>query len=56
MGTEFLSIGQLCQRVGIKAHTLRYWEKEFGNFLKPYRSKGGHRRYREDDLKTLLKI
>jgi len=43
-------------KIGIKPHTLRYWEKEFSDFLKPYRSKGGHRRYREDDLKTLLEI
>jgi len=56
MDNGFLSIGELCQRIGIKPHTLRYWEKEFSDFLKPYRSKGGHRRYREDDLKTLLEI
>lgn len=56
MNTDFLSIGELCQRAGIKTYTLRYWEKEFGDFLKPHRSKGGHRRYREDDLKVLLRI
>jgi len=32
------------------------WEREFSDFLKPYRSKGGHRRYSMDDSKRLLKI
>jgi len=56
MDNGFLSIKELCQRIDVKPHTLRYWEKEFGDFLKPCRSKGGHRRYGEEDLKVLLKI
>jgi len=56
MSSGFISIGELCRRIGVKPYTLRYWEKEFGDFLNPYRSKGMHRRYREDDLKILLKI
>jgi len=56
MNNGFLSIGELCHRIGIKKHTLRYWEREFSDFLKPYRSRGGHRRYGEEDLKRLLEI
>lgn len=56
MDNGFLTIGELCQRIGIKGCTLRYWEREFASFLKPYRSKGGHRRYDEDDTRKILKI
>ena len=56
MKNGFLTIGELCHRTGLKEHTLRYWEREFGSFLKPYRSKGGHRRYSDEDLKKLLRI
>lgn len=56
MNNGFLTIGELCQRVGIKECTLRYWEREFPDFLKPYRSKGGHRRYDEDGASKILKI
>jgi len=56
MDNGFLTIGELCQRVGIKECTLRYWEREFVNFFKPYRSKGGHRRYDENDTRNILKI
>lgn len=56
MNNGFLTIGELCQRAGIREHTLRYWEKEFSDFLKPYRSKGGHRRYDEHDARKILKI
>jgi len=56
MNKGFIRIGELCRRIGVKPYTLRYWEKEFGDFIRPYRSKGRHRRYREDDLKVLMKI
>jgi len=56
MNNGFLTIAELCQRVGIRKCTLRYWEREFANFLKPYRSKGGHRRDDEDDTRKILKI
>ena len=56
MDNNFLKIGELCRRIGIEKYTLRYWEREFGDFLKPYRSKGGHRRYSKDDFEKFLKI
>lgn len=41
---------------GIEVHTLRYWEKEFGEFLNPDRTIGGQRRYRPEDIQTLFLI
>lgn len=40
---------------GIKAHTLRIWEKRY-NFLQPKRKGSSHRYYDNEDLKYILKI
>ena len=40
---------------GIKAHTLRIWEKRYG-ILQPMRLVGNHRNYSNEDLKILLRI
>ena len=46
------SIREVCQRTGLTAHTLRYYEKEH---LLPNvgRSTGGFRQYTEDDMESL---
>lgn len=41
---------------GIEVHTLRYWEKEFAEFLSPVRTTGGQRRYGPEDIQTLFLI
>jgi DNA-binding transcriptional MerR regulator len=41
---------------GIEVHTLRYWEREFSDFLTPDRTHGGQRRYRPEDMQTLFLI
>ena len=41
---------------GIEVHTLRYWEREFCEFLNPDRTDGGQRRYRPEDIQTLFLI
>ena|SRR5579859_1263736 len=41
---------------GVEVHTLRYWEREFGEFLNPDRTSGGQRRYRPEDIQTLFLI
>lgn len=41
---------------GIEVHTLRYWEREFSDFLNPDRTHGGQRRYRPEDIQTLFLI
>jgi DNA-binding transcriptional MerR regulator len=41
---------------GIEIHTLRYWENEFPEFLRPIRTKGGQRRYRPEDIRAIFTI
>jgi DNA-binding transcriptional MerR regulator len=41
---------------GVEVHTLRYWEREFADFLQPLRTEGGQRRYRPEDIQTLFTI
>ena len=49
------SISDLEQFSGIKAHTIRIWEKRY-NALKPERSEGNTRSYNNSQLKRLLNI
>lgn len=44
------------QITGIEVHTLRYWEKEFEGYLNPVRTSGGQRRYRAEDIQTVLEL
>lgn len=41
---------------GVEIHTLRYWEREFSDFLGPVRTTGGQRRYRPVDIQTVFAI
>lgn len=41
---------------GVEIHTLRYWEREFEDFLHPIRTDGGQRRYRPEDIQTVFVI
>ncbi|MGI0107733.1 MerR family transcriptional regulator [Salinimicrobium sp. WS361] len=49
------SISQLSQFSGIKAHTIRIWEKRY-NALNPHRSQGNTRYYDGAQLRRLLNI
>lgn len=42
--------------IGVETHTIRYWEREFGEFLNPVRTAGGQRRYRREDIEVLMEI
>ncbi|MCS6919947.1 MAG: MerR family transcriptional regulator [Fimbriimonadales bacterium] len=42
--------------VGVETHTIRYWEREFAEFLNPVRTTGGQRRYRREDIEVLQEI
>ncbi len=42
--------------VGVETHTIRYWEREFAEFLNPVRTQGGQRRYRREDIEVLREI
>jgi DNA-binding transcriptional MerR regulator len=47
-----LSISEAAERTGLRAHTLRYWER--AGLLEPVSRNGsGHRRYAEDDLERI---
>ncbi|MES2646112.1 MAG: MerR family transcriptional regulator [Bacteroidota bacterium] len=49
------NIKQLEQLTGIKAHTLRIWEKRY-NLITPDRTGGKHRSYSNEDLKHILRV
>ena len=50
-----LTIGDVAERTGITAPTLRMWETRHG-FPVPRRLKGGHRRYELADVETILDV
>jgi len=51
----YYKIGEVCERTGLTAHVLRYWEKEFPQ-LAPKKTVSGHRLYRDKDIQTVLAI
>lgn len=53
-GSLGLSIGEVSRVVGVSPQTLRLWESE--SLIKPLRSKGGTRYYREEDIERLRQI
>lgn len=52
---EGLSIGELAQRTGVPAATLRSWEDRHG-FPRPLRRAGGHRRYQDGDVALIGEV
>lgn len=55
LNMDVFSIAQLSRFSGIKAHTIRIWEKRY-NALNPLRSEGNTRYYTHLQLKRLLNI
>ncbi|MFA6450879.1 MAG: MerR family transcriptional regulator [bacterium] len=53
---QFFTIGEACGFLDTEAHTLRFWEKEFRDFIKPRRNGRGNRLYSLKDLETLGSI
>jgi DNA-binding transcriptional MerR regulator len=51
-----VNISMAGEITGVEVYTLRYWEREFVDFLQPIRTKGGQRRYRPEDIQTVLVI
>ncbi len=51
-----MSIGAVSALTGVEVHTLRYWEKEFSEFLRPIRTDGKQRRYTSEDVTLILEI
>ncbi len=52
---QSLTIGDLADRTGVAPATLRSWESRYG-FPLPSRLNGGHRRYSEHDVETILEV
>jgi len=53
---RLFSIGQVNAITGIPKPTIRYWEKEFKDYLEPLRTTGNQRRYEEKTISDLEKI
>lgn len=49
------SIGDLERLLRVKAHVIRYWEKEIP-FIQPVKDQYGRREYRDRDLQILLRL
>jgi DNA-binding transcriptional MerR regulator len=50
------SIAQVNALTGVAKPTIRFWEREFQEFLKPLRTQGNQRRYSRNDIETIEKI
>jgi len=50
-----LTIGEVADKLNIKAHILRYWEEQFP-MLQPLKRAGGRRYYRPNDVVLLERI
>ena len=52
---KYYSITEVANLCKVKAHTLRFWEKEFKD-LKPITRKGKRRYYQNDDIELIKQI
>ena len=52
---KYFSVSEVSKLCNIKAHTLRFWEKEFDD-LKPVTRKGSRRYYQENDIQLITEI
>ena len=53
---KLYSISQVNALTGIPKPTLRFWEKEFKDFIEPLRTPGNQRRYDERSVNTIRRI
>lgn len=51
----YFKIGEVSQLVGVRAHVLRYWEKEISS-IRPTKSASNQRRYRRRDVELFREI
>jgi DNA-binding transcriptional MerR regulator len=52
---RFFRIAEVSRIVGVPAHVLRYWEREF-SVVRPHRTPTNQRLYRRSDILALLHI
>ncbi len=50
------SIGDVARICNIPAHTIRFWEREFGSYIVAGRTPGKQRRYSEASIQRLLRV
>ena len=50
------NIDQVSKLTGVKKTTLRYWEKEFNEYLQPQRTPTNRRQYNMDDVKRIEQL
>ena len=55
MKKYYYTIGEVSNLLELKAHVLRYWEKEFPQ-LKPKKAKDRNRKYNPEDIELLKRI
>lgn len=51
----YFKIGEVSQLVGVRAHVLRYWEKEISS-IRPSKSASNQRRFRRKDVEVFREI
>lgn len=49
-------IQEVSEKLQVKRSTIRYWETEFSDLVRPKRTNGGQRRYSEEDIDNLRQI
>ena len=52
----FVPINEVSKELGVPAHTLRYWEKQFASAIRPVTGAGNRRYYRHETIEKLHAI
>ena len=52
----FVPINEVSKMLGVPAHTLRYWEKQFSGAIRPVTGAGNRRYYRMETVEKLRSI
>ena len=53
---EGITIGRASRDLGLPISTIRFYEKEFGGYLRLPKTPGGHRRFFPEDVEKLRRI
>ncbi len=51
----YYSISEVCAKIALEPHVLRYWESEFAQ-LRPKKNRAGNRAYRDKDIEIIRYI
>lgn len=51
-----IRIKDISQKLEVPVSTIRYWQQQFSELIKPQRTDGGQRRYSEEDVALFTKI